>query len=546
VAGAKDRAGRAEIERAGEAGTTGASSGVLLALAAMRSCATALAALRDGRFLVRNDSWLALCACSDGPEWRRADQADADSPSYSSLEALALGESARIDGDEARRDARWERGAGQTVLDVRLERIGVADDRPIVLVVVADVTERARTERALAREHDALLDRERLRARGERAGGIAHDLNNTLHALGLRASRLRASEGLAPEQMRDVEAIERIVASATVRIRSLQDLARRQDDRPAGSTDLGDAIAHAAEMLGPELEGRSGQGGVVIERRLDPLPAVIGDAPDVQHAVLSLLLNARDAMPDGGRVLVSGKVADGQVEVSFADDGPGIHPDVLPHVFDPFFTTKGTKGSGLGLVVVAAVMRRSGGAIEVANGPRNGAVFTLRFPVASARQEGAIDAVAPLPRAGLPARSVLVVDDDEDNLEAMEAVLAQLGQAVEVTATGAEAVRRVAAGRRYDLVLCDIGLRDTTGWEVAAAIAARAPETAIHLVTGWVDDIGREDPRRRHVAGVIAKPMDVEALRAVLRDPRASAPAAPGPAAPATGPGVRGTVGEQR
>jgi CheY-like chemotaxis protein len=128
---------------------------------------------------------------------------------------------------------------------------------------------------------------------------------------------------------------------------------------------------------------------------------------------------------------------------------------------------------------------------------------------------------------------VLVVDDDPDNLDAMRLVLAQRGQRVDTTPSGLDAVARVEGGERYDTVVCDLGLGDLGGWDVAERIGTVAPATRILILTGWAQEIAPGDPRRRHVERVLAKPLEAQDLEDIVRGP--APPAPPGPASPPVG-----------
>jgi len=490
------------------------SSTVLLALAAMRASETALAAIRADAILVRNDRWHALRG--EGPSWRPLGDPARD---VATLDVLALADARAVqDGGVGVLTRRWVRG--ERVYDVQLERVAFGSPE-LVLARVADVTREARHEEELARAREARFEQERLRSVGELASAVAHDLNNTLHALRLRVERLR-QPGAAVEA--DAVTILRHLAEASGRVRRLQELGGRREDRPRGRVDLAAAIAGAVEAAELELEAHPLRGRVEIVTRVPGPTIVTADAAEVQGVLVALVLNAVEAMPRGGRVLLEVVRGPSGVVATVSDEGSGIRSEHLPRLFDPFFTTKGARGSGLGLALAHGVMRRIGGSIEAANRPSGGATFTLRFPPfleegrpsapPSAAQEGA--ALRPL-----PLHRVLLVDDDEDNLEAARAVLEALGQHVEIATGGADAIARVEVGERYDVVLTDLGMPGTSGWEVAERLHALAPATPVWLVTGWARELRPDDPRRALLAGVLPKPVDLDELRRVIaRAPR--------------------------
>jgi signal transduction histidine kinase/CheY-like chemotaxis protein len=492
---------------------------------ALRASRSPVALVRDGRLAVRNAAWRAAERRA-GAGWRVAGAAG-----HRGLADAALAEAAGLLRDRGgERDARLEREGAPDVLALRLE---VLERRgaPVVLVLARDVTERARGERELARAREQRAAQERMRAVGELASGVAHDLNNVLHAMALRIDVLRRDAAAAGER-RDqaLAALARMVEGAAARVSRLQDLAFRRCDAPASDLDLRGVVDEALEAARPELARAHapGEGAVRVELDLPALPRLVGSAGELRDVFVGLLLNARDAMPGGGTVRVSARWDGERVLVTVRDDGPGIAREALPRIFDPFFTTKGRKGTGLGLAIARSVMLRLGGDLRARND--HGAVFELAFPVSScAPRPERPAAVAPPGGA-----RVLVVDDDPDVLEAVSLVLEDLGQVVDTAPSGPAALAQLDGGARYDLVLCDVGMPGMSGWSVAEQVRRRAPGVRLFLITGWAREIGPDDARRGLVDGILPKPLPVDALRALL------ATAAPGErrdptAAPETG-----------
>jgi signal transduction histidine kinase/ActR/RegA family two-component response regulator len=498
----------------------GRSTAVTMSSAALRATRSGLALVGRTGFQARNARWLQLAA-SPGP-WR-----DRDGVEHARIEPVvaALGASLCESPVGTLRGERFERaGPIPCVVDIRLERVDV-HGRPVVTAIADDVTERVLRERDVERARSSLAEHERIRVVGELASGVAHDLNNTMHALSLRLSRLRASPRLGDEERADVERLARIVADAAERVSRLQEFGRRREDVPTGTFDVKAVVREAIEIVRPEIEERAKLDGVRYSLEVD-LPSGVqafGQASDLQHVFVNLLVNARDAMKRGGRIRVAGRTSDSSVEVRVEDEGCGIDPQHLSRIFDPFFTTKGRRGVGMGLAIAAGVMRRLGGSISAANRPEGGAVLTLVFPIA---REPAPAAVA-RPRQRLDAgHRLLVVDDDAENLEATKLVLEDMGQTVDVAASGAEALALVGGDASYDLVLCDVGMPDMTGWRVAEAIRRASPSTRILMVSGWAQEIAPDDPKLRGVDGLLGKPLGVEALREAIAD-GLSHPAAP-------------------
>jgi len=215
-----------------------------------------------------------------------------------------------------------------------------------------------------------------------------------------------------------------------------------------------------------------------------------------------------------------------RVVLEVLDDGCGIPDKDLENIFSPFFTTKGRRGTGLGLSNARAVLGRLGGTISARNRPAGGACFTLSFPIASRpRPPHPVRSASHLPRG----RRILVVDDNLDNLQATKMVMELQDQSVDIAQTGSEAIARISAGSRYDLVFCDLGMPDMNGWGIAQEIQKLAPGTTVYMLTGWAQQINQDDPRRQWVKGVLQKPMDPEMMRDLLAhelvpDPRDPSP----------------------
>jgi signal transduction histidine kinase/ActR/RegA family two-component response regulator len=489
------------------------SAAVTLALAAVRASRSGLALYGAHGFLTRNPYWMELARM--GETWRPL---DAQGTAHDTFEGAVASLARPLLGTNPKetRVVRFARERPERVIEVRLEAV-VAHARPLVIAQAEDVTDRTRAEREMARAREQMIEHERMRLLGELASGVAHDLNNTLHALSLRIGHLEASQ-LAPDQVENVKVLSRIVADATERVSRLQELGRRREDVPTETFDVASVIREAIAVAQSDIEERAHVAGVHFDLEADVADGgrVVGSPAELRHVFVNLLLNARDAMPRGGRIRIACHVSWGTAQVVVEDEGTGIAPEHLGRLFDPFFTTKGPLGMGLGLAIAQGVMRRLGGHIAAANRSSGGATFTLTFPVAEEEARTGEDAAPP--RQVTPGHRLLVVDDDADNLEAIRWVLQDLGQSVDVAASGDEALEFLSKGRRYDLILCDVGMPNMNGWQVAEHVRRVAPDARFLLLTGWAQEISKDDPKRKLVDGILAKPLDLPGLRRVLDD----------------------------
>lgn len=476
-----------------------------------RSSHCGVALIRDGRVVLTNALFRELERAGGEWRWSFGDHAQLR---YEHLRQLAAAEARDLlHGREGTRSSRFERG-GQAV-ELRFERIRTATG-PVVVTLAHDMTEEVRREAERLRDREARLHEQRMQRMGVVASGLAHDLNHSLNVIALRIATLRADPRFEPAR-RGLDSLVRVVDEAAATVARLQDLARRRRDRPAESVDLTSVLLGAIEMARTEMEGLGTD--VRIDDHVLPLPLVRGTAAELSHLFADLLANARDASPAGGSIEVRAREDRGEVIVTVADQGAGIPEESLPQVFDPFFSSSGKRETGLLLSIAYGLMHRLGGRISASNRAGGGSLFTLAFPLAApARRRES--------RSGgerRPAR-VLLIDDEIDNLEVLQELLEMEGHRVDAARSGPDALERFRRGERYDLVLCDVGMPQMSGWQVVREIKRIAPSMRVWLLTGWANEISEHDPRLTDVQGVLGKPLDLEQLRALLSHPDGPTP----------------------
>ncbi|TMB31632.1 MAG: hypothetical protein E6J61_09355 [Deltaproteobacteria bacterium] len=337
----------------------------------LQATGTAFALLRGNSIVLTNRRWKQL-ALGDGPWRSRSDSAG--SKSYPDLNALALSEAkASLSVESGTVTEVFDRASSDTSLELRFE-VASSGDPPTVMALATDVTERLRREQELIRTREALLQKEHLRVIGELTTSVTHEMGSTLRGMAARLTVMSTD----PDTVRKHRAIlQGLVESVHESQRALRRLlaAARAGSLTVAPVRLGDVVDQAIAVL--ELDGNGSQ-PVQVKVSL-PVPPVLGTPVELSHLFMTLLRNARDAMPSGGPISIDGKATNGAVVVRVADRGTGIPQRVMPRLFEPFFTTKGEKGNGLGLWLAASTMRRMGGAISAANRSGGGAVFTLRF-----------------------------------------------------------------------------------------------------------------------------------------------------------------------
>ncbi len=374
---------------------------------------------------------------------------------------------------------------------------------------------------------DNLRQAQKMEAVGRLAGGIVHDFNNLLvPILGYaELARMEAKPGTRLHV--ELGQIEESARRASDLVAQILSFSRRQV-LEFRILDLNDEIRKFAKMLGRFLGG-----GVRLELRLSPsLHAVRADRTQVQQILLNLCVNARDAMPDGGRLIIH--TANGPLEddsgggppaggpgapgvlLSVRDTGAGMDAETLKHVFEPFYTTKQDgKGTGLGLTVVYGIVERHGGRIRVTSRPGFGTDFRLHFPAASAPPASG-ESLAPEGRIFLAGmESVLVVDSDEGVRRLARDALAAHGYRVSQAAGAGEACE-VASGLKgpIDLLLTDVELPDMGGPELFPKLKSLHPGLRVLYMSGFAERLAQEE---RHGAGVLKKPFAIRNLLEAVR-----------------------------
>ncbi|HLZ27827.1 MAG TPA: ATP-binding protein [Chloroflexota bacterium] len=364
---------------------------------------------------------------------------------------------------------------------------------------------------------------ERLRALGERASGIAHDLNQSLALItGYSEIAYQELNQPVPDITRVREMVE-ITARAALEggeaLRGLLSFVSTQQVTPeAERMDAGAVLQEAARLTAPRWRDASQAEGHPIELEVDVEPgcALNGSPAALREAITNLIFNAVDALPGGGTIRLTACVEGDQVVIEVRDSGTGISRDVQSRVFDPFFTTKGEHGTGLGLSQVTAIVKRHGGTIELRSTPRHGTTFRLKFPRAAAFARRSTDRVVQAAPAA-PARRIriLVVEDERQLARMASLVLTQHGHDVVVSPSGEDALDQLEQ-TRFELIVSDLGLGSgKNGWDLAHVVRTRWPETHFVLVTGWGAAINLKDAQSRGVHEVINKPYRIADLRQV-------------------------------
>ena len=387
----------------------------------------------------------------------------------------------------------------------------------------------AQREESIRRSEERLRQAHKLEAVGRLAGGIAHDFNNLLTVIRGYADLLRMDDSLEESARRDLKLIEATADRASALVRQLLAFSRKQVLQPI-QLDLNEIVTDMSEML-RRLIGKNID--LLIESAAQR-PVVKADPSQLEQIVVNLIVNARDAMPDGGRIAVrtgnatrdAAAVPEGgrpgpHVVLTVSDTGSGMSPEVVSHVFEPFFTTKEPgKGTGLGLSTVYGIVRQHGGTIDVESAPGRGTTFTLWFPAHQREAAATVDAVEPA-REDAPGgtETIVLVEDDDDVRTFMRTVLESRGYTVMAAADGAEALRLSDAYQGpVDLVVTDVVLPKMSGRAVAAELAARWPGVKTLFVSGYTDDARLARSIEQGTARLLEKPFGSDDLARKVRE----------------------------
>jgi signal transduction histidine kinase/ActR/RegA family two-component response regulator len=391
-------------------------------------------------------------------------------------------------------------------------------------------TELQRAYTELRESQRAMMQQERLRALGQMASGIAHDINNTLTPIVTFSDILLEREpNLTPRMRNSLQHIQTAGNDIAGIVARLREFYRPRDAKEALElVDLEAVLNQLVDLTRPRWRDMPQARGAVIDLRTDfspAVPRVRGRPTELREAITNLILNAVDAMPDGGNLTLrtrmgaeaAGKMGDVLVEV--VDTGVGMDDMTRQRCLEPFFSTKGQRGTGLGLAMVYGVMERHEGRIEVESAPGKGTTMRLVFPAPAANLA---ESAHPFPDdVKLRTLRVLCVDDEPVlrnvllelfEAEGHEAVAAESGDAGLALFRQAE-----QSGHPYDVVVTDLGMPHMDGRQFAQAIKQESRSTPVILLTGWGRIMQEQGDSPSDVDLVLSKPPRPQEMRRALR-----------------------------
>ena len=390
----------------------------------------------------------------------------------------------------------------------------------------------------LRQSQETVVQQERLRALGQMASGVAHDINNAISPIALYTESLLEREATLSERARSyLTTIQTAIHDVARTVSRMREFYRPQEGHAAlAKIELDRVIGGVLELTQARWRDLPQERGAVIELRTDfvrPPVAIMGAENEIRDALTNLIFNAADAMPDGGTLTVRTKTVMRQLKGAGADEAPvemvclevsdtgvGMDPETRRRCLEPFFTTKGERGTGMGLAMVYGMAQRHRAELEIDSAPGEGTTVRVVFPAAPTAAEETVRQIA----LGLPGRPmrILIVDDDPIIIESLRETLR--GDAHRVTAAeGGQAgigafEAALAKGEAFELVITDLGMPHVDGRRVAAAIKAVSPDTPVILLTGWGQRLMADNQVPPHVDRVLNKPPRLKELRAALAE----------------------------
>ncbi len=368
----------------------------------------------------------------------------------------------------------------------------------------------------------AAMQQERLKALGQMASGIAHDINNALSPIvGFAELLLQIETKLSADGKKYLNYIKTAGEDITHIVAGLREFYRLRDENESlVALNLNKIIEQVVDMTRPRWRDLAQRRRIMIEVRKDLAPALpqfVGIESEIREALTNLIINAVDAMPTGGTLTVRTRGTAASLTLEICDTGVGMDEQTRKRCLEPFYSTKGKRGTGLGLAMVYGIMERHEGRIEIESEPGKGTTMRLVLPAAKVVPASLPDAEKMAPLG--PFR-ILCIDDEPTVRELVFEMLRHDGHEVETADGGKNGVKAFhsaqQSGKPFDVVITDLGMPHMDGREVAAVLKNEQPQMPVIMLTGW-GAFMKEDSTKQ-VDGILGKPPRIQDIRAMLRE----------------------------
>jgi len=453
-----------------------------------------------------NSAWRSVIGGLDAP-WSRLMEADQDLANAAVLEAAAgtLVTNQIVSAESSKRDEPLP-----ILLNFVPVYVSSSDGQDVAAITVSGEVMAEPSSWMISQ-----TQRHRMEALGRMTMGVAHDLNNLLSGLigHIELLKARSTGDLSGESIRSsLGTIEQAAEDGAALIEKLQRYIRRDTQAHFEPLDLPTLLEDCITLTQPYWYNEPRRQGIEIdvERDLKEIPAVQGVASELREVFVNLILNAVQAMPEGGKLHISSYEDDrNNACIEVADTGIGMDPETKRHIFEPLFTTKGDEGTGMGLAASYGIVQEHEGRIQVDTEPDEGTTFTLKFPSSSG---GVVKKKEPKKETRADAARILIVDDEEMVRSILTQLLSLKGHEVDRAESGAMALEMVH-GNVYDIVFTDFGMPEMTGAELARALREYDSSLPVILLTGYTDT----EAATGEVDAILSKPFKLEQLQSTIQ-----------------------------
>ncbi len=347
---------------------------------------------------------------------------------------------------------------------------------------------------------------EKLRALGLMTSGIAHDFNNMLAIIAGNIDLIEIEED-KDKILKKVQIIKKTALGSAKTIKRLQKYARTKNDALQSQTiNFNSLVRDAIEISTPMWKDSPQEKGFSVEI-VDTLtkeePVVLGDDTDLREAIINMIFNSVDAMPQGGEIHIVTHTKNESVYLELSDNGTGMTEETKDRIFDPFFTTKGITHGGLGMSMLYGTIRRHNGSVDIKTTPGQGTTFTIVLPKGRGKRE----------KSGEKSNhtfkteevNILIIDDEPQIGAVLSEILSNQGHQASVFNNGKDGIEALKNGG-YEMLITDLGMPDLSGWEVINIAKQIEPGVIAGVITGW--DISEAEAKQKGVDFLIAKPFE--------------------------------------
>ena len=367
--------------------------------------------------------------------------------------------------------------------------------------------------------HDQLVAQERLKALGQMASGIAHDFNNSLAVInGFTDLMLMRNDHLTSDKREYyLKLIQTAAHDASMVVNRMREFYRHRDSRdPVASLSPNDLIKQTIELVRPRWENQAQAKGIDIQIKtcFETAQHIAGCESELREAFTNLIINAVDAMPEGGQITFRTYVVDQELYITISDTGTGMSEQVKNKCLQAFFSTKGSKGTGLGLASVVSTVESHSGRMTLDSIPGQGTTFTIRFPILAEHvtPETRLGHTALIENTGTP---ILVVDDDDVMRAMLHAMLSEWGYDITLASSGSQALQFYRE-KIFPLVITDLAMPEMNGQQLTAEIRRDNPHQRILMLTGF-GEFMKDVEENLGVDRVLGKPVKGSDLHKAIK-----------------------------